>query len=321
MPNHKLKYAFILLPILLVFLGQLLGSVTLPLSRLLDPHSPASRIFFELRLPRTILALVAGGSLAMLGGTYQVLFRNPLAEPYILGVASAATLGAAIGETFLHISAYSLQGVMIAFLSAMVVSLLLVSLCFSKAGQEMERIVLFGMGINFVLSSCLFLFLSYYHQQMGGGSLRWLFGQIPWISWRELGLYLLLSMSLTLSIFILARHLDALALGDGVARTLGFSPARERSLLVILTSAVLSVTVSLTGAIGFVGLVVPHAVRFMFRPSTSRSLLGGCLLLGSAFLVLSDIVSRILLPPLEFPIGVITTLLGGPLFLVLLWRR
>lgn len=177
------------------------------------------------------------------------------------------------------------------------------------------------MGLNFVLSSVLFLILSFYNQHVGGGSLRWLFGNIPWISRGEVAWVYGLSSPLLGILYILGRPLDAISLGDGVARTLGFSPNKQRTWILILTSLLLSALVTYTGAIGFVGLVAPHVVQLLFRPSTSRTLFAFSFLLGAAFLALSDSLSRVLLPPFELPIGIVTTLIGGPAFLVLLWRR
>ena len=117
------------------------------------------------------------------------------------------------------------------------------------------------------------------------------------------------------------RSLDALALGDGVARTLGYSPPKTRNGILGISSVLIALVVSFTGAIGFVGLIVPHAVRLVFRPATTRMLFVISFVVGAGFLVLSDVLARSLVPPLEFPIGIITTLVGGPIFLYLLWRR
>lgn len=286
-----------------------------------NADSATYRILWELRLPRLLFVILVGGTLSLLGGTYQVLFRNPLAEPYILGVSSAVVLGVVGTEAFLQVSPVSQTATLFGFLGALGATVLLVLMGNIAGSKQVERIVLFGMGLNFILSSILFLVLSFYNQHVGGGSLRWLFGHIPWLSLSEVaGLYARV-LPVLFVLFVLGRPLDAISLGDGVARTLGYSPTRNRNILLILTSFVLATLVIYTGAIGFIGLVVPHLVRLVFRPSTSRVLFSISFILGAAFLAFSDSLSRILLPPFELPIGIVTTLIGGPAFLALLWRR
>ncbi len=319
--NPRLVFLGLLLCVLLVAIIPFFGAESLSWKELLDPNSVGHRIFFELRVPRLCLTLLVGAVLAILGGTYQILFHNPLAEPYVLGISSAVTLGIGVAECFFKVQSYSPQALIGGFVGGAIATLLIVSLALSRMGDSADHLVLFGMALNFVLSSALFLLLSYSYQHMGGGSLRWLFGQIPWASRREVGLLALAAIPLSSLIIIFSRRLDALAFGDTVARTLGFHPARARALFLAVSSLLLTVTVFFTGSIGFVGLVVPHAVRLVFRPSSARQLLLFSMVVGATFLAFSDLFSRMLLPPFEFPIGIITTLCGGPLFLYLLWRR
>jgi len=305
----------------LLFL-PLFGAETVYLNDLRDPQSLSYRILFELRAPRLILLFLVGGSLAMLGGTYQVLFHNPLAEPYVLGVSSAVTLGAVLSELVFHVNPHSLAGMVFPISGALLATGLLLFISFSKFGREPERVVLFGMGLNFLLSSMLFLLLSYYSQQMGGaGAMRWLFGQIPWMTLTEVRTVFLIVIPFVGGVLLLSRQLDALALGDTVARTLGISPVTSRNAILVTTSLFIAVLVSITGSIGFLGLVVPHACRLMFRPASTRLLLAFSFLLGAVFLAIADVSSRTLLPPFEFPIGILTTLIGAPPFLYLLWKR
>ena len=318
-PVHQFS-VLVLAAVFILILCPFFGAEKLKLEDLFVPLSASHRIFFELRLPRVVLTLVVGGSLAMLGGTYQSLLQNPLADPYILGVSSAVTLAAASAELFFKIPSYSFVGVAIGFVAAWIVTCLLIGLSLSRTGA-VDRLILFGIGINFVLSSLLFLILSYFSQQMGGGSLRWLFGQISWITLKESFLFLAVCFPFVMFISLYSRALDALSLGDGVARTLGYSPERIRIIFLMATSVLVSLIVSVTGAIGFVGLVIPHGVRLIFHPSTNRTWLHLSFLAGGVFLCLSDVFSRLILPPFEFPIGIVTTLIGGPLFLFLLWKR
>lgn len=318
-----MKKPLLVLGIILFTFGIALnfGSEKLILDELTDPGSPSARLLFELRLPRVILAFFVGGSLAVLGATYQILFQNPLAEPYILGVSSAAILGIASAELLVGAAALSLASVLFGMVGALAVALMLVALCLTRWGGSLERVVLFGLGVNFVLSSLILLLMSYVQQSTGGGSLRWIFGQIPWVSLKESMLFFGVVVPLLAGLWLFGRKLDALSLGETVARTLGVAVLRVRVILLLLTSSFIAFTAAFTGSIGFVGLVVPHIVRLWFVPENTRSLFQVCFLLGGAFVVLADLFSRVLLPPLEFPIGIFTTLLGGPLFLLLLWRR
>ncbi len=320
MTHSKAVLALVLLFIIATALA-LGGGVPLEWATLGDAQSASHRIFYELRLPRLAFVFFAGAALAAVGAVYQILFHNPLAEPYLLGISSAATLGIAVGETFWGIAAQTLASQCIGLVSAGVVTAAILGLSLVRRGTGTERVALFGLGVNFVLSSILFLLLSYQAQTVGGGSLRWLFGQVPWLSAAEALRFAIFCLFGLAALLVASRSLDALAFGDGVARTLGFSAPRARFYYLAITSVLMAWLVSFTGSIGFVGLVVPHVARLLFRPSSSRALLGLAIPLGGAFLLLADGISRSLLPPMEFPVGVVTTVLGGPLFLFLLWKR
>jgi len=304
----------------LVLLLPFFGSEQIPFGDWQNPVSAGYRILWQLRVPRLALTLWVGGSLAVLGATYQILFHNPLAEPYLLGISSAVTLGIGLGEIFFSLAPYSYLSVLAGLAAALLATVVLITLSLSSLGDALDRIVLFGTGLNFLLSATLFLALSYHEQQMGGGSLRWLFGQIPWLSARGVLIFAGISVPFLGWLFLKARTLDALGLGDAVARTLGVSVAGERAHLVLVTSILVSLIVAFTGSIGFVGLIVPHAVRLLFRPPNTRTLFTSAFVMGAVFLSLSDVVSRAILPPFEFPIGIITTVVGTPFFLYLLWR-
>lgn len=285
------------------------------------PDESMHRIIFELRAPRLLVILSIGGVLSAIGASYQVLFNNPLAEPYVLGISSAVTLAGAIGETVFHLAPHSLTHLVICTAAAVIASLALLGIGSLQKTQSAEKTVLFGMGMNFVFSSFLFLVLTYASQQMGGGSIRWLFGQIPWMPLHWAFLVVFFGFCSISILFLLGRHLDALSFGDSVARSLGVSPVLARNTIIFVTSACVGVLVSQTGSIGFVGLVVPHMARMLFSPRSSRSLILHSVLIGAVFLMTSDFVSRAIFPPMEFPIGIVTTILGGPFFLWLLWKK
>jgi len=312
------KYVLLFLGTLSLFLTPFLGAESISPREIFLSDTTTYRIFWGLRVPRALLAFCSGGMLASLGAVYQILFHNPLAEPYVLGVSSAATLGIVVAEV---LAIYGIAGQLLGFAGAMALTALLVLLCLSRWGRSMDRIILFGMGLNFILSSLLFLLLSYSNQQVGGGSMRWLFGQIPWLGGNEATTLLGLTLSFLVWLWSEGRRLDAMSLGDGVAVTLGVSARSTRIRILFLTSALLAILVGYTGSIGFVGLVVPHLVKMVFQPSSTRSLILYSFGIGAFFLLWSDVLARVIYPPLEFPIGILTTLIGGPLFLYLLWRK
>lgn len=281
----------------------------------------AHQIIFDLRLPRFIFVLAIGGALSVVGGAYQILFRNSLAEPYVLGVASSVSLVAAILSTQWQLPVHSVFMIAAGCASGLITSLFLLTLGGVTRNGHTERLVLFGMSLNFVLSSLLFLYLTYASQQLGGGSMQWLFGHIPWVGLPTAVAYFLVSIGFLILWVWMGRHLDAMSMGDLVAKTLGVSPSFTRWVLVLSSSFFLGLVVTQTGAIGFVGLVIPHSVRLIFSPRSSRGLFGFSFFLGAFFLAFCDFLSRNLLPPMEFPIGIITTLVGAPLFLWLLWKR
>jgi len=284
-------------------------------------NSADHRIFWLLKIPRLLLVLTVGGALAMVGGTYQILFNNSLADPYILGVSSSVTLGLVVAEIFLGWPSNSIKAMGIGLGFALIVILLLLFCFYFHKLQNMERVVLFGVGINFLFSSALFILISLQNHTLGSGSMRWLFGNIPWIELKESFALIAITAPIGIIIVIFGRYLDGLSLGDTVARTLGFNPNHVRGFYLVLTSLLLTSVTCLTGSIGFIGLVVPHCVRLVFAPRSSRVLLLISFVFGALFLAVSDTISRSILPPLEFPIGMVTTLLGGPLFLYLLWKR
>ncbi len=277
-------------------------------------------IIFGLRLPRLLFAALVGGCLAMLGATYQILFHNPLSEPYVLGVSSGATLVVVLGEMFFQIAAVSVAGGLLGVIGGVFVALFIILFASMRSEERPEHLILFGVGINFVISSLLFILLSFQFQS-SSSNFRFLFGQIPWLSWNEVAWTSAVGLPLLLVLWLFGRKLDALSFGDETARTMGTNPSVTRNVLILLTSLLVSLLVIYTGSIGFVGLAIPHVARLWLRPQGSRALLFSSFFLGGIFLIVSDVASRIILPPFEFPVGTVTTILGGPILLYLLWKR
>lgn len=276
-------------------------------------------ILWQIRLPRVVLGALVGATLASAGAAYQGAFRNPLADPYLLGVSSGAGLGATLGI----VSGGSLGPFDIPLL-AFGGGLLGVAATYvlgSSVGGEggAVAIVLAGVAV-----AAFFNALQSFVQQRYDDSLlavySWMMGRLSTDGWSDVLLvlpYVLVSCGV---ILLHRRALDVLAVGDVEAASLGIDPARVRLVLVLAATLGTAAVVSVSGLIGFVGVVVPHAVRLLFGAS-HRTLVPMALLLGAAFVVLSDIAARSALAPAEVPIGVVTAVVGAPFFLVVLRRN
>jgi iron complex transport system permease protein len=283
-------------------------------------ESPVGRlreaIIWELRLPRVLTAAAVGAGLALCGAVMQALTRNPLADPYLLGLSSGASLGAV---AFLLLGAGLLMplGAFLGAGAAMALTLLVTQLL---GGATPTRAILAGICIS-ALAAAATSFLIFWSAT--GDSYReilsWLMGSLSGVVWSE-ALLVLAALALAgLPILLSGRALDAFAFGDTAAATLGVDIARLRWWLLGGTALLTGVLVSIGGAIGFVGLIVPHVVRLM-TGSRHRVLLPLAMLLGASFMIWTDTAARSLFAPRELPVGIITALLGAPIFLAVLLR-
>lgn len=278
----------------------------------------ASVIVRDLRAPRVLLAFFVGGSLAVCGAALQAMIRNPLAEPYLLGLSGGAGLGAVIAIASRATGAWAVP--VAAFLGALAAVALVYRLSL-VAGRRLDPRVLLLSGV--VVGSFAGALMSAIMVLSPAAGIRnaflWLLGGFGAASWQSLGVFLAYAVGPLAVIGLSARSLDLLALGEEPAHHLGADVHRTRRLVYLCTALLTAASVATCGIIGFVGLVVPHAVRTFARP-LHRSLLPLVFAVGGSFLVLSDVVSRTVVRPLELPVGVITALVGVPLFAVLLRR-
>lgn len=278
-------------------------------------------VLWQIRLPRTVLAALVGGSLAMAGAGYQGVFRNPLADPYLLGVSAGAGLGAVLALGFgLDLSWGPVAALpMAAFLGA----LLAVSgsvMVARGSFRDPATLLLAGVAMAALFSAIQTYALQRLDQTRAREVLSWLFGRLATHGWEPVTLllpYVVLSGAVLLAH---ARHLDVLRLGDDEARALGLHPARSRLLIVVAATLITAAAVSVSGLIAFVGLVTPHVVRLLVGHSY-RLLVPLSAILGAAFLAFVDIGARTLVAPAELPVGVITAFVGAPFFCFVLWRR
>ncbi len=284
---------------------------------------PFSRIlFFRLRLPRVLLGLVIGSSLAVTGGALQALFRNPLADPYTLGVSGGGALGASIAIA-LGWSA-RVGGVPLifaaSFAGAMVAVALVRTIARSGAVVLPGALLLSGVAVNLIAAAGVLTIEYLTDPSSALRILRWLIGSLDVVGLAPVGRMMFVLAPAWIALLMLSRKLNLLAIDEDTATTLGVDVRRCEMLVHTLCALIVGVTVSAGGAIGFVGLIVPHAVRMMFGEDM-RIVLPGSLLLGAAFLILTDALARTVLPSGELPVGAVTGLLGGPVFLWLLRRR
>jgi iron complex transport system permease protein len=286
--------------------------------------APLLLIVHDLRLPRLLLALMVGGGLAVSGTALQALFRNPMADPYVLGVSAGAALGAAAGMMLQAPLAFhtGLPAVpVLAFLGAVGATALVYALARGGRGREAgrgTRLLLAGIAVSAFLSAGVSLLLLF-GTQNPGTVVVWLMGGLAGRGWESVQLawpYLAFGL---LVVGWCARDLNLLVTGEETAFHLGVDPGRLETLVVFGVTLITAASVAVSGLIGFVGLIVPHLVRFFTGPD-HRFLLPGAFLLGGTFLAAADILSRVVLAPAELPVGIVTALAGGPFFLYLLYR-
>ena len=325
----------LVLLVLVIAFAASIGSVEIPfpttssilISRLpfvdITPtwESALETIVLEIRLPRVILAGVVGAALAVAGASYQGLFRNPLADPYLIGVAQGAALGAVIGF-LLPVSGLGL-GIGLVPILAFAGALLSVAVVYSLArvGRTVPvtTLILAGVALGALLGAVV-AYLAITSGQMVHGILFWLAGSFSLSQWSEVQVVLPIVIVGAAVILLFARSLNIMQLDEEQAQQLGINVERLKLILLTAATLVTAAAVSFVGIIGFVGIIIPHAVRLIWGPDY-RFLLPLSVLSGAIFLILADILARTVAAPSEIPIGVITALCGAPFFLYLLRRR
>lgn len=278
-------------------------------------------IIWELRLPRLIMAMLTGMALAVAGGSFQGILRNPLADPYILGVSAGAALGACTAIAFQYIIGLFLVPALPVF--ALFGSLISISLVYLLSRKRLHLptadLLLSGVAINFFFSAIITLLLAI--SRRGTHSmLFWLMGDLSTASWQKVSWIALPVFLGTIYLISAALDLNAMALGEEEALHLGIQTGKLRLKIFVAGSIMIAAVVSFTGLIGFVGLVIPHIARLLVGPD-HRVMLPVSALAGSLFLLICDTLARSIMSPSEIPIGVITALMGAPLFIHLLKRR
>lgn len=277
-------------------------------------------IVWQLRAPRVLLGALVGAGLALVGTVLQAVTRNPLADPHLLGVSSGAAFGAVIVVLYLGEFAGLLSLPLAAFVGALA-SMLLVLAIASRGGRlESDRLLLAGVAVSFVMMAASNLLLYLGNPHAASSVLFWMLGGLGLARWELLWLPAL-CLALVLAVLLgLGRALNALMAGEQSAVSLGLEPRRVRLLVFVVASLLTGVLVSLSGAIGFVGLMLPHVARFLVG-AEHRRVLPVAALLGALFLVWVDVAARTWLAPQDLPIGIVTAAIGGVFFVALLRRR
>ncbi|MFG1399541.1 FecCD family ABC transporter permease [Roseixanthobacter pseudopolyaromaticivorans] len=327
---------------LIVFLAALaLGPVTLPFGRVAqvlfegivgyrEQAGAGLRdtvIVLDVRLPRAVLGALVGAGTAMAGAIMQGVFRNPLADPGLIGVSPGAALSAVAwivlggsAAAFLPLEARNLGLPLAAFAGGLATTLLIARLAMREGYTSMATLLFAGLALGALASAGTGVLVFMASEQQSREFLFWTLGSLGGATWMKVGLTAPFVILLLAIAPFLARGLDALALGEAEAFHLGLRVERLKRIAIVVVAAGVGAAVAAAGVVGFIGLVVPHLVRLSIGPG-HRALLPACALLGAAVLLGADILARLIAAPAELPLGVVTALVGAPFFLWLLRRR
>jgi iron complex transport system permease protein len=281
--------------------------------------TPVQALVIDLRLPRVVLSALVGACLAAAGVLYQALFRNALADPYILGVSSGAGLGAALAFAVAGNGVLMLVAPPIAaFVGALLTILLVASLATRRGVMETLSLLLAGVAVSYTLAALTSFVLVVRREQMSR-IVFWMMGGLQGATWQQAGIVaLMLAVGLAIAV-VYSRELNIMLLGDERAGELGVNVESVKRVILAAASLVVAAAVSVSGLIGFVGLMTPHAARLVLGPD-HRLLLPASVISGAIVMVLADLVARVALAPVELPVGIVTALAGGPVFVWLLVR-
>lgn len=332
--RNKKKKLYIILTVSLIFsiiVGTSIGAVNVPIDEtikiiinnlfnknifILDKSFES--IIFNVRLPRVIVTAIVGASLAIAGTVVQSIFRNPMADPGVIGISSGASLGAIVA-IFLGLSGMSIYFVPVfAILGALLIALLIYRLANRKNEHaSMLSLILSGIAISTFIRGIISFILTSLNEEQMKSYMFWSIGSLADRRWEHVKLILIPSI---ICIFMLKKYshdLNILLLGDEEAHSLGLNPNKTRKKILLWASITTALAVSVSGGISFIGLIIPHIMRLIVGPD-NKLLLSSSALLGAIFLIGCDLIARILLSPIELSVGIITSIIGAPYFLYLL---
>jgi len=320
-PRSMLRPLLVLTLVLVaaIALAVAIGATTVSWHALFAGDETARTIVLRIRLPRAIVGVLIGAILAVAGVTFQTLLRNPLADPFILGVSGGAACGAAVASAF---GLARIPGVVpiVAFAGAIGATAAVFLLARRRGHTDPTRLLLSGLVLNALFSALILIAFGLAPQNDVTASLRWMIGTLAGATWSDAILLAVLLAAATIALVFIANDLRLLAFGEDDARSRGVDVERVKLIGFGAASIITGAAVAVSGIIGFVGLLVPHLMRLMWRRDF-RFLLPLCAIAGGVLLVASDLVSRVIIAPVELPVGAFTALLGVPFFLSLLRRE
>lgn len=321
--SQNLKKVYVTLIIFLIIVSTValkLGNIEISIREIIEIllnkeniDESLKTIIINIRLPRIIMAILIGMLLASSGTVVQTVFQNPLADPYIIGIASSATLGAVIAYILdLPDIMYGIFG----FITSVIVALIIFRLSKSKTRTDITTLLIVGIAI----SSFLGAFTSFSMYLIGQDSFKivaWMMGYVGAASWEKI-IILLIPLCISIIYFYIKRYeLDLLLSGDEEAHSMGVNVGKLKKDILIVASLIVGFSVAFTGMIGFVGLIVPHTIRLVVKSSSNIKIIPLATLGGGLFLLICDTIGRTILNPVEIPIGVVTSFFGAPFFLYL----
>ncbi|MHA1835382.1 MAG: FecCD family ABC transporter permease [Candidatus Odinarchaeia archaeon] len=328
--RRHLLFLFIFILIIAFITGVSYGTVNIPIDSVIKSilngigfNFPVENIYqiiiFNVRLPRVLIAILAGASLSVSGCIIQAIFRNPLASPYVLGLNSGASFAAGIAVIgVLGVAAYVIMPI-ITFIGVIAVLFLTLGIASDRGVINPSKLILAGVAI-----ASFFTSLTSFTKYLAGEKLSvivfWMLGGLTGLGWSELTIMFVTITPLLIATVLLSGWLNTLLIGEEIAKGVGLNVNKIRWLLFMLIGGLIGVTISFIGPVGFVGLVIPHMCRLLIG-SDHRYLIPASILLGASFLVFVDLLARILIIPAELPLGAITGVIGAPYFIYLLKKR
>jgi iron complex transport system permease protein len=314
---------FFLLLLVVSLISLSIGSVAIPFKEVIKfliggiVSEENRTILLSIRLPRILLAIIVGGGLSVAGVVFQALLRNPLAEPFILGVSSGGTLGAVIAITFgIGLSIVTIPA--FAFAGSLIVMLVVYSVSERYGRLEPTTLLLVGIMTGAFFNALILLMIALKHQE-ARGALLWLMGNLASAELNSLLIVAPFVLAAVVIIFLYSRNYNLIAIGEETAANLGLEVEKFKRISYLLASMITGLVVSVSGVIGFVGLLVPHICRMMFG-SDHRLVVPVSFFMGAIFLVAVDMIARTIISPAEIPVGAVTAVVGAPLFVWMLRR-
>ena len=331
MERNSKKSWLVLIILIVLFIASLLlaavtGAVKISIREIIEiltrgDDTVNASILMDIRLPRVLLAAVIGAGLAAVGGVMQAIFKNPLVDSYTLGMSSGAALGAVISIiTGFNISIMGIESTgVFAFIGAVCTLFFVYSLAYTKNRMSVNSLLLAGVAVSYFLASVISFLMMLNHDKIEH-IVFWTMGSLSMATWNEFYIASIFIVPALAVLLYYTRELNILVMGEEAAHHLGINTASLKNILLITCSLIVGIVVSTGGTIAFLGLVAPHIIRLVIG-SDNKRVIPYSALLGAILLLLSDTVGRVLIQPVEIPVGVMTSIMGGPFFIFLLRRQ